>query len=74
MYFNILDYYKVDRIGYFRSLKGELYFTIELVSKSTGEILDITLDEESFDNVLLELEVNLAYKKGRLSKLWKIFI
>lgn len=73
MYFDVLEYFDVADIEYFYIDDGSLYFTLILVSKSTGEILDITLTEELFDKVLIELEVNLMHKKGKLARLWRIY-
>ena len=70
MYFNVLNYYDVYEIVPFIDVDKKLMYTIEMTSKSTGEIMDITVTDELFDIILEEMEVNLMYKKMKLAQIW----
>ena len=44
-------------IGY----DGKLYYDILLTSKSTGEVITFTFDEEHFDELLNQMEKNVQF-------------
>ncbi len=56
MLINLTDFYDVDKVEHWTTSIGVSMYDIELVSKSTGEIITWSFTEEYFDKFLKELE------------------
>ena len=60
MRINLTDFYDVGQVTFWRtSTKGKAYvpmYDIELISKSTGEVIIWSFTEEYFDKFINELE------------------
>ena len=56
MVINLTDFYDVDKVEHWTTSIGVSMYDIELVSKSTGEIITWSFTEEYFDKFLKELE------------------
>jgi len=69
MLIDLLDYYDVDKVTWWTSPIEATLYDIELISKSTGEVIVWTFDEERFDIFLQQLEANLIVKMYILKEL-----
>lgn len=56
MVINLTDFYDVDKVEHWTTSIGVSMYDIELVSKSTGEIITWSFTEEYFDKFINELE------------------
>ena len=56
MYINLTDFYNVDKVEHWTTSIGVSMYDIELVSKSTGEVITWSFTEEYFDKLLDEME------------------
>ena len=56
MIINLTDFYDVDKVEHWTTSIGVSMYDIELVSKSTGEVITWSFTEEYFDKFLNELE------------------
>jgi hypothetical protein len=60
MRINLTDFYDVGQVTFWRtSTKGKAYvpmYDVELISKSTGEVITWSFTEEYFDKLLNEME------------------
>ena len=65
MRINLTDFYDVGQVTFWRtSTKGKAYvpmYDIELISKSTGEVITWSFTEEYFDKLLDEMEQEYKY-------------
>ena len=56
MIINLTDFYDVDKVEHWTTSIGVSMYDIELVSKSTGEVITWSFTEEYFDKLLDEME------------------
>lgn len=56
MTINLTDFYDIDKVEHWTTSIGVSMYDIELVSKSTGEIITWSFTEEYFDKLLDEME------------------
>ena len=56
MTINLTDFYDVNNISHWTTSIGVSMYDIELVSKSTGEVITWSFTEEYFDKLLDEME------------------
>lgn len=56
MVINLTDFYDVGEITHWTTSAGVSMYDIELISKSTGEIITWSFTEKYFDKFLKELE------------------
>ena len=56
MTINLTDFYDVGKIEFWRTSVNVPMYDIELISKSTGEVITWSFTEEYFDKFLDELE------------------
>ncbi len=56
MTINLTDFYDVDNVSHWTTSVGISMYDIELVSKSTGEVITWSFTEEYFDKLLDEME------------------
>ena len=56
MTINLTDFYDVDKVEHWTTSIGVSMYDIELVSKSTGEVITWSFAEEYFDKLLDEME------------------
>ena len=56
MTINLTDFYDVGKIEFWRTSVNVPMYDIELISKSTGEVITWSFTEEYFDKFLNELE------------------
>lgn len=56
MFINLTDFYDVDKVEHWTTSIGVSMYNIELVSKSTGEVITWSFTEEYFDKFIEELE------------------
>lgn len=56
MTINLTDFYDVDKVEHWTTSIGVSMYDIELVSKSTGEVITWSFTEEYFDKLLNEME------------------
>ena len=68
MLIDLSDYYTLEKASWWRGHNGDIMYTIELVSKSTGEIMDWTFDEPRFDKLLKQMEKNVKMKERLLKR------
>ena len=61
MTINLTDFYDVGEITHWTTSTGISMYDIELISKSTGEVITWDFTEEYFDKLLDEMEQE--YKK-----------
>ena len=66
MYINLTDFYDVDKVEHWTTSIGVSMYDIELVSKSTGEVITWSFTEEYFDKLLNEMERNLKVLQSEL--------
>lgn len=69
MLIDLSDYYDIGNVSWWKSSVGATLYDIELISKSTGEVVVWTFDEERFDKLLKQLEANLIVKNYILKEL-----
>ena len=56
MTINLTDFYDVGNVSHWTTSVGVSMYDIELVSKSTGEVITWSFTEEYFDKLLDEME------------------
>ena len=56
MVINLTDFYDIGNIEHWNTSIGVSMYDIELISKSTGEVITWSFTEEYFDKFLDELE------------------
>ena len=56
MVINLTDFYDVGNVEHWNTSIGVLMYDIELISKSTGEVIIWSFTEEYFDKLLDEME------------------
>ena len=56
MIINLTDFYDVDNVSHWTTSIGVSMYDIELISKSTGEVITWSFTEEYFDKLLDEME------------------
>lgn len=56
MVINLTDFYDIDKVEHWTTSIGVSMYDIELVSKSTGEVITWSFTEEYFDKFIEELE------------------
>lgn len=56
MFINLTDFYEVGKITHWTTSINVSMYDIELISKSTGEVIEWSFTEEYFDKFLNELE------------------
>jgi hypothetical protein len=56
MTINLTDFYDVGEITHWTTSVGVSMYDIELISKSTGEVITWSLTEEYFDKLLDEMK------------------
>ena len=56
MTINLTDFYDVDNVSHWTTSIGVSMYDIELISKSTGEVITWSFTEEYFDKLLDEME------------------
>ena len=56
MTINLTDFYDVNNVSHWTTSIGVSMYDIELVSKSTGEVITWSFTEEYFDKLLDEME------------------
>ena len=68
------DFYDVDKVEHWTTSIGVSMYDIELISKSTGEVIIWSFTEEYFDKFLNELEEDTKYLEDSLyytkKKMW----
>ena len=72
MTINLTRYYDVDKVSAWKTGIGETMFDIELVSKSTGEIIVWTFTEALFDELLEEMEIDNMLMQSCLVRLSRL--
>ena len=74
MTINLTDFYDVGKIEFWRTSINVPMYDIELISKSTGEVITWSFTEEYFDKFLNELEEDTKYLEESLyytrKKMW----
>ena len=74
MRINLMDFYDVGKIEFWRTSVNVPMYDIELISKSTGEVITWSFTEEYFDKFLNELEEDTKYLEESLyytrKKMW----
>ena len=74
MTINLTDFYDVGKIEFWKTSIGVPMYDIELISKSTGEVITWSFTEEYFDKFLNELEEDTKYLEESLyytrKKMW----
>ena len=66
MIINLTDFYDVGKIEFWRTSVNVPMYDIELISKSTGEVITWSFTEEYFDKILDELEEDTKYLEESL--------
>ena len=66
MTINLTDFYDVGKIEFWRTSVNVPMYDIELISKSTGEVITWSFTEEYFDKFLNELEEDTKYLEESL--------
>ena len=56
MRINLTDFYDVGKIEFWRTSINVPMYEVELISKSTGEVITWSFTEEYFDKLLNEME------------------
>ena len=74
MTINLTNFYDIGEITHWTTSIGVSMYDIELISKSTGEVITWSFTEEYFDRFLDELEEDTNYLKDSLyytrKKMW----
>lgn len=74
MVINLTDFYDIGNIEHWNTSIGVSMYDIELISKSTGEVITWSFTEEYFDKFLDELEEDTKYLEESLyytkKKMW----
>ena len=74
MTINLTDFYDVGNVFHWTTSIGVSMYDIELISKSTGEVIIWSFTEEYFDKFLDELEEDTKYLEESLyftrKKMW----
>lgn len=58
MKINLTDFYDINKITFWTTSSGELLYDMELISKSTGEVITWSFTDEYFDKFINELEID----------------
>ena len=66
MIINLTDFYDIGKITHWTTSVGVSMYDIELISKSTGEVIIWSFTEEYFDKLLDELEENTKFLEDSL--------
>ena len=69
MLIDLLDYYEIGNISWWKTAMDVTLYDIELISKSTGEVIIWSFDEEHFDKLIEQLKANLIVKMYILKEL-----
>jgi hypothetical protein len=56
MRINLTDFYEVGEVSFWKTSTNVPLYDIELISKSTGEVITWSFTEEYFDKMLDEME------------------
>ena len=74
MIINLTDFYDVNNVSHWTTSVGISMYDIELISKSTGEVITWSFTEEYFDKFLDELEEDTKHLEDSLyytrKKMW----
>ena len=74
MRINLMDFYDIGKIEFWKTSINVPMYDIELISKSTGEVITWSFTEEYFDKFLNELEEDTKYLEESLyytrKKMW----
>lgn len=74
MTINLTDFYDIGEITHWTTSIGVSMYDIELISKSTGEVITWLFTEEYFDKLLDGLEKDTKYLEDSLyyirKKMW----
>lgn len=74
MVINLTDFYDIGNIKHWNTSIGVSMYDIELISKSTGEVITWSFTEEYFNKFLDELEEDTKYLEESLyytrKKMW----
>ena len=74
MRINLTDFYDVGKIEFWRTSTNVSMYDIELISKSTGEVITWSFTEEYFDKLLDEMEKEAEHLEESLyytrKKMW----
>ena len=66
MVINLTDFYDIGNIEHWNTSVDVSMYDIELISKSTGEVITWSFTEEYFDKFLDELEEDTKYLEESL--------
>ena len=69
MRINLTDFYDVGKIEFWRTSTNVPMYEIELISKSTGEVITWSFTEEYFDKLLDEMEGEAYHKQCMLNNM-----
>ena len=58
MNINLTEFYDIGEVTYWKSSTGVTLYDIELISKSTGEVIIWSFTEEYFDKFIKEIEID----------------
>ena len=58
---NVDKFFKLYNVSSWRGVDGEVYYTVSVISKMTGELLSIVFDSPHFDELLAEMERNVKW-------------
>jgi len=71
MFFDVADFYDLDSCFYKEYPTGVTLYHIWLISKSTGEVIELTFSEEKFDELLKQMRGNIMVKELQLNYIKK---
>ena len=71
MTINLTNYYDIGKVDFWKTSLNVTMYDIELISKSTGEIITWSFTEEYFDKFLKELEEENLRLLHQLRWFWR---
>ena len=71
MTINLTNYYDIGKVDFWKTSLNVTMYDIELISKSTGEIITWSFTEEYFDKFLKELEEENLRLGHQLRWFWR---
>ena len=66
MRINLTDFYDIGKVEFWRTSINVPMYDIELISKSTGEVITWSFTEEYFDKLLNEMEEETKFLEEQL--------
>ena len=69
MYINLTDFYDIGNVSHWTTSIGTSMYDIELISKSTGEVITWSFTDEYFDKLLNEMEKEVYHKQCMLNNI-----